>query len=342
VTTLQADYYDGRSARRWRVEIELLPTMLQLQGEGVQRQQPLNRVVVAEQLGRVPRQLRFDDGAYCELIAQPGLAAFLQQLGHRESHVERWQRSLGVAVLSVLLLAAAGLVTYRWLLPWFAEQVAERVPPSFTVAIADRTLDALDQQALKPSELPLERQQALAARFAALEQAGSFSGAILFRNSPVLGANALSLPDGRIVMLDGLIALADDDEQLLAVMAHEEGHAQRRHGLRQLARSTAIGVIMAWWIGDFSHVLAAAPALLAQLRYSRELESEADAYAAALLDRNGIKPERLAEMLEKLEAARQQPAGDDTSKEKSSAVFGDYLATHPATEQRLRALREHP
>lgn len=340
--TLQADYYDGRSARRWRVEIELLPPMLQLQGEGMQRQQPLDRVVVAEQLGRVPRRLRFDDGAYCELPAQPGLDAFLQQLGHRDSAVERWQRSLALAVLSVLLLAASGFATYRWLLPWFAQVVAERVPESFAVAMADRTLAVLDQQALKPSTLPVERQQALAAGFAALNQAGSFSGTILFRDAPALGANALTLPDGRVVMLDGLVALADDDEQLLAVMAHEQGHAQLRHGLRQLARSTAIGVIMAWWIGDFSHVLATAPALLAQLRYSRELESEADAYAVALLQRNGIAPERLAEMLEKLEAARQLPARDDAAGENGSAMFGDYLSTHPATEQRLRALREMP
>lgn len=53
--------------------------------------------------------------------------------------------------------------------------------------------------------------------------------------APQIGANAFALPDGTLVVTDELVELAgDNDDEVLAVLAHELGHIHERHGLRLL------------------------------------------------------------------------------------------------------------
>jgi len=84
-----------------------------------------------------------------------------------------------------------------------------------------------------------------------------------------LGANAFTLPDGSIILLDDLITAVGDDRETLAVLAHELGHAHHRHGLQMLLRSSVLGAFLTLYVGDVSHLLAAAPAALLQARYSQ-------------------------------------------------------------------------
>jgi len=100
---------------------------------------------------------------------------------------------------------------------------------------------------------------------------------------------------------------------------------------------------VSWYIGDVSSVAAGAPTLLLQARYSRDHEREADNYGAAMLKANGIPPRRLAEMLAKLEAAHRAKAEPAAEKEPAVTAtdkrsIGDYLASHPATRERIDAL----
>ena len=139
-----------------------------------------------------------------------------------------------------------------------------------------------------------------------------------------------------MVVLDELVELAEHDEEILAVLAHELAHVERRHGLRMTIQSTAVGAFIAWWMGDFSPVIAAAPAALLQASHSRELESEADADAAQSLRRIGIAPSRLADILERM--ARKH--GERTeSRTGADDAWTDYLSSHPATHRRIEALR---
>jgi Zn-dependent protease with chaperone function len=135
------------------------------------------------------------------------------------------------------------------------------------------------------------------------------------------------LPDGTIIVLDDLITALDDDQQSLAVLSHELGHAHERHGLQLLLRSSAVGAFMTFYLGDISTLLAAAPAAVVEARYSQEFERQADDYAAALLRHNGMSPGLLADALTRL--AELQPAFSK----------GRYLASHPSTDERIRRLR---
>jgi Zn-dependent protease with chaperone function len=138
------------------------------------------------------------------------------------------------------------------------------------------------------------------------------------------------MPDGTIIVMDDLVTLIDDDRQTLAVFAHELGHAHGRHGLQLLLRSSAVGAFWTFYVGDISALIAAAPAVLMEARYSQEFEREADDYGAAVLLKNGMSPALLADALEKLTKSR--PGGSKPS--------SGYLSSHPSTQERLRHLRK--
>jgi len=327
-------YFDGRSSARRAVTLWVeAGGLLRVEGEGVARQERMTDVEVAEAMGSAPRRLTFGDCAVCEVPLQPGLDAFLAAAGHRESVVVRAQRRWRWAIASAVLLLVVLGAGYRWGLPWAAEQIAARLPEVLVESVSDKTLEALEEVLFEPTALPQARRDGIAQAFARMHPPGADRVAheVLFRAAPGIGANALALPDGTIVVTDELVALAETDEQVLAVLAHELGHVHERHGLRLMVEGSIVGVVLAWYLGDVSSLVATLPAALLQARYSREHERAADAYAARMLEANGKSPALLADMLEKLEASH----GGKGSEGKGN----DYLASHPATRERVQALR---
>lgn len=325
---VSANYYDGRSTRVRAVNLSLLGEDLLIAGEDVDVRVPFAKVVVDERLGRAPRRLRLEDGAFCEVRDLDSLDTLLSATRHRDGWVDRLQRRLLFVLLALVACVALVAAGYKWVLPWAAEKGAQDLPPAIGKSLSVQTLKVLDGKILLPSKISPEKQQALGAKFHALRlpEGGTADSALLFRNSPQLGANAFTLPDGTVIVLDDLITVIDDDPQTLAVLAHELGHARRRHGLQLLLRSSAVGAFWTLYIGDISNLLAAAPAALLQAKYSQDLEREADDYGAAVLMNNGMSPALLADALKKISASHPGPSG------------GGYLSSHPSTDERLRHL----
>lgn len=332
-------YFDGRTSARREVTLSLDTFgVLHVEGSGVDRFEPVAGIAVSEPLGGAPRLLTFRDGAYCEVMVQAGRDAFIAAVGPPESHVVRAQSRWSWAIGSAILLLVVIAVGYRVGLPWLAEKIAERIPASMVTTLSDQTLTLLDKVAFEPSKLPEERRTRIADRFRHLTPPGGLPvpHEVLFRASAGIGANALALPSGTIIVTDALVKLTENDDEILAVLTHELGHVHERHGLRLLVESSVVGFVLTWYIGDVSSLAASVPAALLQAKFSREHEAAADAYGARMLKGNGLSPALLASMLEKLEASHGSPgaATDDKS-------INDYLASHPATRERIEALRKY-
>jgi Zn-dependent protease with chaperone function len=242
------------------------------------------------------------------------------------------QRKARFAFLSAVGFIAVMFAAYIWVLPWATGAIADRLPLEIGRVLADQTLKALDRGLFQPSEIPQEQQHFLRAAFQSLgvPLKGKPEPKLLFRSSSSLQANAFTLPDGTIIVLDSLVASIADEQQILAVLAHELGHVHGNDGLQLLLETSAVGAFLTFYVGDFSTLLVAAPAAVVQARYSQTYESRADDYAAALLSRNGLSPALLAEALEKLEPGLSDPPS------------GGYLSSHPNTASRIRRLREMP
>lgn len=327
---LPAFFYDGRGSRLHPVGLLVVGDELTVTGDNLQLRFPVRRIRVTERLGSGPRRIEFPDGSYCEVRDLERLDELLAMTDHRDGLVDRLQRHWRIALLATLSFIAVMVSAYLWGLPVAAAFTARHLPDSVGQQLAVQTLKALDGGFFKPSQLPEERRKQIQAEFRALRcpYRDCPSSMLEFRVSEALGANALTLPDGTIVLLDGLVKAMDNDPQILAVLAHEMGHAGARHPLQLLLQGSAVAAFWGLYIGDVSGMLATTPTILIQARYSRNLEQDADDFAARLLKANGLSPSLLAEALEKL-AARHH----DTK-------VGSYLSSHPATDERIRRLRQ--
>jgi len=326
----QANYFDGRSTRVRVVNLSVAGDDLIIAGEDIDFRIPFTDVMVDERLGRAPRRLRLKDGTFCEVRDLDALDTLLSSTAHRDGWVDRMQRHLQFVLFSIVACVALVVMAYKWGLPWAAAKGAHTLPPAIGRTLSVQTLKLLDGKILVPSGIPEERRQALSAKFHALRlpDGGTPHSELLFRSSPQLGANAFTLPDGTIIVLDDLLTAIGDDPQALAVFAHELGHAHGRHGLQLLLQSSAVAAFWTLYIGDISNLLAAAPAAIVQARYSQDLERQADDYGAALLMQNGMSPALLADALERLAESH------------SGSSKGGYLSSHPSTDDRMRRLRQ--
>jgi predicted Zn-dependent protease len=135
------------------------------------------------------------------------------------------------------------------------------------------------------------------------------------------------------VLTDELIELAGGDEDLvLGVLAHEIGHVDHDHSLRQLYRAAGITTLIMLIGGDIGSgaedVLVQGTAVLA-LSYSRAAERDADRYSVELMHRIGRDPAAIARFFELL----RDKLGDNSQ--------GDFLSSHPATPERIEETRRY-
>jgi Zn-dependent protease with chaperone function len=126
--------------------------------------------------------------------------------------------------------------------------------------------------------------------------------------------------------------------ELAGVLAHEIGHIELRHTLRALLANSAVTVVTATLFGDFSALVTAVPVILVGSDYSRDMESEADAYAVQLLIEHDISPGYMANVFELLHKKSLQSPASKMPKWMRFAT--DFTASHPSDETRIQRFRD--
>lgn len=331
VSSIAARYFDGRTSRAHDVRVSAADGVLHVDGESVTRRAPLSTLRVSEPLAHAPRIVTFPDSAFVEITDNSAFAQLLADTGHRDSLVVHWQNRWLGALVAILGLLAFLFVAYRWILPASAEYAAQHVPLHWEERLGEEATVFLEKRVFSETRLSNERQQALLKRFNEIAPSNERDHVIRFRASKI-GPNALALPGGVIYVTDELVKLAPDDDAVLGVLAHELGHIEHRHLMRRLFASAAVGAAAAVLFGDVSTVLAAVPAILIELDYSRAMEREADSYAIEVLRANGISTGSLATLFERMQEAYEKKRG--------TSEWPAYLSTHPPTPERIELFRK--
>lgn len=153
--------------------------------------------------------------------------------------------------------------------------------------------------------------------------------------------NAFATPGGHIFVTKGLIRCCKSEDALAAVLAHEIGHVQLRHGMQSIekARTTqALTIIategaknlgsseVAQLTDTFSGVISDITNSLINNGYSRSFEYQSDQAAVILVRRLGYNPQGLIEMLQ---------AMGKTLKKGGL----DFAKTHPAPGDRIKEIQ---
>lgn len=334
--SVAANYYDGRSSDCHPVTLSREGESLRIVGAGIDLRCAVAAVRLSPPLGRLRRTLTLPDGGSCEVDAAAVAQLFPANAGETE-WLHRWERSLGLALTALLLTVAAVGLFLHYGVPVLAKQVARAVPPQSEQQLGEEALSFLDQALLAPTTLPHARREELQALFAGIQQQlpGTSSYRLELRQGQALGANALALPAGIIIVTDEFVTLTQHDDEIIAVLAHEIAHARQRHVLRSILQNSAVGVIVASLSGDITSITslgAALPTALVDARYSRQFENEADAAAVAYLKAQQIPVTRFADILQRLQKEHERRHGSAGSQ---GIPFGDLFSTHPETAARI-------
>jgi len=324
---------DGRSAASVDATLEFDAGSIQVHGAPLPVSASLADVRISDRIGNIPRRLEFADGAVFETADNDAIDRACEAQGIRpRAGFVHWLESrwpVAVASMAAVVLIAVGFL--RWGVPAVTNWAAHAIPTETDVAIGSGTLDLLDQYAFYRSSLPAARQEELRRKFTDMTS-GLDDGHLYeleLRNGGALGANALALPSGIVIMTDQLVELAESDEEIIAVLAHEIGHVRGRHALRQMLQAAGVSAMAMALFGDVSSVsgvLGAAPVLL-QAKHSREFEIEADVFAKQWLREHGIDESRFDTILCRM------TAGDGDNRAMS------FFASHPPTGERVNCAR---
>lgn len=292
---------------------------------------------ISSRLADTPRLLSFPGGSLFETEDNFSIDGIVAKFSQRKW--SRWIHLLESRKRYVLLAAALVFVIMAMFVKYgipAAADIISRYLPRFYYELADReVIRALDQMFMKPSELPphIEKQVRDNLKDSLFDHQ-AHQVKLLFKKGGALGPNAFALPGGTIVFTDELVELAENEEELIAVLAHEIGHVVHRHGMRRMVQDSLLSFAILSLTGDasgISEIFLGLPAVLTELAYSREFERAADQYALTYLRSRNIPAKRFAEFLIRLDKSSKRNSGEDKEK------WAGYLSTHPPTLERVKA-----
>ena len=321
-------YFDGLSGRAHAIELRRVGSShYAVEGEAIRRGGSIRDLALTPRLARVARTIEFADGARLSIVHDADIDAWFPRQGRVEALVDRLERHAYAVAIAIFVCAATLAAGAKWGVPWLADRIAEKIPPSVERSLGEQVLANLDHFGLETSALDADRRAGLGARFTKLTQ-GNPDYRLEFRDADGIGANAFALPGGTVAVTDQLVHLFGDDREFDAVVAHEIGHQQHRHALRQTLRSSFVAIVAALFAGDVSSagaVVVAIPTFLLNSHYSRGFEEESDRFAFDLLARNEESPRWFAVAMRRLHAE----VPDDGQLA--------YLSSHPSSTDRIDA-----
>lgn len=170
----------------------------------------------------------------------------------------------------------------------------------------------------------------LGQRLAEQPEAGDWPFEFTVINEPSI--NAFALPGGPVFVHSGLIDAADNEGQLVGVLAHEISHVALRHGTSQASKAQMIqlpAVLAGVLIGDGGALSQIGQVGLGLglnalvMKYSRNAEKEADALGTHIMSGAGYDPVEMARFFQKLD-------------EQGGARPPALLSSHPSPGNRVK------
>ena len=277
-----------------------------------------------------------------------------------QQKIWKLERTPALILFSVVFVVALGFSTLKWGIPFASKVVAFQLPANTLQNIGQKAEDYIVNDWTGPSKL-VQGQQAQIKQEYLSKIAEGRPAKIIFRDGGRIGANALALPNNTIIVTDQLVEMAHSDQEILGVLAHEQGHLVERHSLQQALSSLGFSILLVAVTGDSGDLMTSLPVAILGAKYSRQFEQQADLYALKLMDKKHIEVSHFANFLQRMEdeelAAEQksdQKAGKTANKDQQAASTAqatsqdhsnivtvlEALSSHPATAERVQMVRD--
>lgn len=151
-------------------------------------------------------------------------------------------------------------------------------------------------------------------------------------------ANAFCMPGGKIVVYEGLLPYTQNEASLAIVLGHEIAHAVAKHSAEQMSKQirqqygtqilgTVLNSAVGNGVGDVASAIAQQGFSFANLKYSRDNESEADHIGLIFAAMAGYDPEQAIPFWQRMASG-------------SSSNQSDIFSDHPSDAKRIAALQK--
>src|SRR6478735_7462880 len=230
-----------------------------------------------------------------------------------------WSLAAAVSIVAVVMFGV----------PLAAERLTPLVPDSFERRLGD----VADSQVKTVFSARVcdhsAGQQAFAKLVTAIREAAGLDTSV---QSGVLSTpvpNAFALPGGKVYLFNGLLAKADNADEIAGVLAHELGHLKHRDNMRGLIYNGGTSFLIGLLFGDItgSSALIFASRTLVTNSHTREAEQAADTFSIHVMHKLGRPTKPMGELLVRV-----------TGKEGKGLSI---ISSHPLSEDRVaRMTRE--
>ena len=339
--------------------------------EDIEGHQPLvgqwSQVAISDRLGNTARKLTLADGSLFTTQDNAAIDSLIHSNNNSDTgskwslHLHRYETKT-TSVLTILVITVAFVFGFiKWGLPWTSQAVAHALPQQTGVFIGKRSLDFMDRYFLTPTQVSDAKQQQIISRFnTRLKPLGGddrIQYQLHFRDMRIGGVsqpNAFALPSGDIILTDKFVELSQNNDEIDAVLLHEMGHVVERHGLEMLTQNSLTTMIVILVLGNPDGISELATGLgtaLVSNHYSRQYETEADAFAFNRMLKVGIHPQSFVDILSRMEdysaaathteedddaTAHKEPETIDSDAAAEDEKLSDFLSTHPNTQLRIK------
>lgn len=232
------------------------------------------------------------------------------------------------------------LFLYRYFFYFLGSAVVAVFPMSWEAQIGQNSYKTMSLTLFKPSNISYKKRSMISLRGQELIKTSGLSHnpQIIFHRSTLLGANALAFPGGPIVITDDLVALLDEDDLVLAVIAHEIAHIKERHSLAQIVDTVGFIALASLLFGGNDSVieeLSAVAVNLGSLKNSRGFEKEADLIGMRILENAGLSSNLLKKAIKRIVHHYCEKSQIGNKENCFSESNLGWLSSHPSNSERL-------
>ena len=256
--------------------------------------------------------------------AQPDATQSYQQV-QREQTKRKRRSHLGLGMLALyLVLPFLLLLVLLWKSHQIAAWIADYIPVEQEQLLGEMVFEgATDGMKLRQTGYDYEVLKSIGER---LTKGSAYEYHWYIADTDEV--NAFAIPGGYVVANTGLLQKAESAEEVAGVIAHEVQHVEQRHTLENIIYDLGWQASIALIVGDASSLwVTQALTELSGLKFSRELETDADLKGLEALHQAQIAPQGLVTFFEKL------------AKEEEAVDLPAFLSTHPPSDQRSAILQ---
>lgn len=329
-----AEFFDGKQAKAHVISVAIGPIWLEVREGDAAGRYGRGDFALSERGGDdrfFSLALNAHAGAALVFRDRPEALEWLRAAGLLRR--DAWSRMplWGRALLLIGFLLSFGAFMYLAGLDMLVNATVRALPTGIDRMLGASAAKAFESKLAKPqTAASIRALYKSAAMVRALRPGYRDSVRILIvRDTSV--KNAFAFPGGAIVVYTGMLDLLETQEEWMGLLAHEGAHLHLRHGTRRLVRGSLLGLGVSVLLGDVSgagSVLLDNARNLVNLNYGRRDEAEADAFALETLRARGYAASGLATLFGKFLKFKELPG------------WAAFLSTHPATRDRLAAMKD--